>query len=246
MTETSPAPSAAPTLLWFRRDLRLSDHPALTAAAEAGPVVPVFVLDPQTEALGAAHLLRLGLSLERLAAALEAKGLRLIVRRGPALETLRALVAETGARAVHWSRLHDAAARARDTEVKAALTAEGVEAVSHPGHLLFEPWTVATGQGGFYKVYTPYWRAVSERPVGDPLPVPALSAPSAWPESLSVADLGLAARMDRGAAVVSARIEAGEAAAQARLTTFVEARLADYAAKRDRPDLAATSGLSDA
>jgi deoxyribodipyrimidine photo-lyase len=55
--------AAAPVLVWFRRDLRLSDNPALRAATEAGPVIPVFVLDPETEAIGAAARWRLGLSI---------------------------------------------------------------------------------------------------------------------------------------------------------------------------------------
>ncbi|MEO0680336.1 MAG: deoxyribodipyrimidine photo-lyase [Pseudomonadota bacterium] len=238
--------SSPTTLVWLRRDLRLSDHPALTAAAEAGAVVPLFILDPETDALGAAHLWRLERSLEALTASLEAAGSRLILRRGAALDVLREVIAETGAGAVHWSRLHDRAARARDEAVKADLKDDGVAARSFEGHVLFEPWTVATGSGGFYKVYTPYWRAVSERPVADPLPAPKLSAPEAWPRSETLESLGLGRAMNRGAAVVARHVETGEAAAQARLATFVDRRLGDYASMRDRPDIAATSNLSDA
>ena len=100
-----------PLILWFRRDLRLADQPMVAAAAAAGgPVIPVFILDPETESLGAAALWRLGLSVEDFARSLGAIGSRLILRRGPALTVLQALVAETGARAVHWSRLYDPAA----------------------------------------------------------------------------------------------------------------------------------------
>ena len=150
-----------PLILWIRRDLRLSDNPMLAQAASSGrAVVPVFILDPETEALGAAAKWRLGLGLAQFAKALDGIGSRLIFRRGAALDVLQALVAETGAGAVHWSRLYAPEAKARDTEVKAALRQAGVEAESHAGHLLFEPWTVQTGQGGFYKVYSPCWRAV--------------------------------------------------------------------------------------
>ncbi|MEO1688217.1 MAG: deoxyribodipyrimidine photo-lyase, partial [Pseudomonadota bacterium] len=239
------ASSPPPALVWLRRDLRLDDHPALTAAAAAGPVIPVFILDPQTEALGAAHLFRLERSLERLAAAFRARNARLILRRGEALATLRALIEETGARAVHWSRLHDRAARERDTAVKAGLKEDGVEATSHPGHLLFEPWTVETGSGGFYKVYTPYWKSVSERVVHEPLEAPSLRLPEAWPQSLELSELGLSRRMNRGAEVVGRFVEAGEEAARAKLETFLEARVRVYPAERDRPDLRATSGMSD-
>jgi ribosome-associated toxin RatA of RatAB toxin-antitoxin module len=107
--------SDAPLILWFRRDLRLGDHPMLTAAVASGrPLVPVFILDPETEALGAAPKFRLGLALEAFAATLARHGSQLILRRGPALPVLEALVAETGAAGVLWSRSYDATARDRD------------------------------------------------------------------------------------------------------------------------------------
>jgi deoxyribodipyrimidine photo-lyase len=237
----------APTLLWLRRDLRLADHPALTAAIErGGPVVPVFILDPLVEAWGAAPRWRLERALADLAGRLAEKGARLILRRGPALETLRALVAETGARAVVWSRLYDPASKARDAAVKAALRADGLEARSVGGGLLFEPWTVETGSGGFYKVYTPFWRAVSGRDVAEPLPEPArFPAPDRWPASEALADWALGRDMGRGAAVVAGHVRAGEGAARERLAAFVEGRIRRYADDRDRLDRDAGSGLSE-
>jgi deoxyribodipyrimidine photo-lyase len=111
-----------PLILWFRRDLRLADQPMLSEAVASGrPLLPVFVLDPETEALGAAAKWRLGLAVEAFRRALAGIGLRLILRRGPALEVLERLVVETGAGGVWWSRLYDPASVARDTGVKAAL-----------------------------------------------------------------------------------------------------------------------------
>ena len=82
-----------PTILWLRRDLRLSDHPALTAAVKrGGPVIPIFIRDASIDRLGAAPRWRLGLSLEDLAQRLKDKGSRLIFRAGPAREVLRDLV----------------------------------------------------------------------------------------------------------------------------------------------------------
>jgi deoxyribodipyrimidine photo-lyase len=235
----------SPTILWLRRDLRLSDHEALTDAAARGPVVPVFILDPETEALGAAPKWRLGLSLAALARDLARAGSRLILRRGPALPVLTALAAETGAAAVHWTRLYDPAAVARDREAKAGLRAAGRAARSFPGHVLFEPWTVATGQGGPFRVFTPFWKAVRGRAPGTPLPVPArLAPPAAWPASDRLEDWRLGAAMGRGAAVVGARIAVGEAAALSRLDAFIAEGIGAYAAARDRPDLPATSRLS--
>jgi deoxyribodipyrimidine photo-lyase len=237
----------APLILWFRRDLRVSDHPMLAAAVATGqPILPVFILDPETEGLGAAPLWRLGLSVQDFARRLEAMGSRLILRRGPALQVLQSLIAETGATAVHWSRLYDPAAIARDTAVKAALSASGVTATSHPGHVLFEPWTVETGQGGFYRVYTPFWRAVEGRDPGSLIAPPKrLAAPETWPASERIEDWHLGRRMQRGAAVVLPHQAVGEVAAQARLDAFLDSSVARYKELRDRPDLPATSRLSE-
>ncbi|RBI85806.1 deoxyribodipyrimidine photo-lyase [Rhodosalinus halophilus] len=240
-------PETAPILLWFRRDLRLSDHPALHAAAQAGPpVIPIVLRDPVTDGLGAAPKFRLGLGLEALARTLEDQGSRLILRSGAALDVLRALVAETGARSVWWTRAYDPDSVARDTEVKAALKAEGIEARSFGGHLLFEPWTVATKEGGFYKVYTPFWRAVRDREVDAPLPAPGrIPAPASWPESERLADWRLDAAMHRGAAVVAPYARVGERAAQGRLGHFMAHVVDGYAESRDRPAEDGTSCLSE-
>jgi deoxyribodipyrimidine photo-lyase len=237
----------APILWWVRRDLRLSDNSALTAVVASGrPVIPVFILDEVVETHGACPKWRLGLGVEAFGQALADRGSHLVLRRGRALDVLRALVAETGAVGVHWSRGYDPDAIARDTEVKSCLKADGVEAVSHPGHLLFEPWTVATGQGGPYRVYTPFWRVVKDRAVPAPLPAPStIPAPATWPASDQPADWHLSRAMNRGAAVVRPHLNIGEEAAQRRLAAFVAQRIAAYATARDLVAEDGTSGLSE-
>ena len=236
-----------PLILWFRRDLRLSDHPMVSEAVRSGrPLVPLFVLDDETVALGAAPKWRLGLGVEAFAKRLEAVGARLILRRGPALDVLRAVIAETGAKGVWWSRLYDPVSVARDTGVKAALKADGVDARSFVGHLLFEPWDVATGTGGFYRVYTPFWRSVRGRDVAAPAAAPvSLIAPGVWPVSDRLADWHLGAAMRRGAAVVGAHLQVGEAAALGRMQRFLGGPVEGYATRRDFPAEEATSGLSE-
>ncbi len=246
--DPNPAATAIrPAILWLRRDLRLTDHPALAAALASGrPVIPVFLHDETVEALGAAAKWRLGLSLADFAARLAPLGSRLILRRGAALPSLMALVAETGAAEVHWSRGYDPDAIARDTAVKAALKAAGLGAESHPGALLAEPWDLKTGQGGFYRVYSPFWKALSARGVNPPVPAPAhLAAPDVWPASDRLEDWRMGAAMNRGAAVVLPWQRVGEPWALRRLRAFLDGPVAAYAENRDRIDMPATSGLSE-
>ena len=239
--------SDAPLILWFRRDLRLADNPMLAAAVATGrPLVPLFIMDPEAEAQGAAAKWRLGLSVADFAQRLQGVGLRLTLRRGPALAVLEALTAEVGAAGVLWSRLYDPVTRVRDEAVKAALRAKGLTAQSFPGHVLFEPWTVATGGGGYYKVYAPYWRAVQDRDVGALEPAPtAARGPEVWPVSDMLEAWHLGAAMRRGAGVVLPHQRVGEGAALARLADFVERPVAMYKERRDYLAEDATSGLSE-
>ncbi|MEM6939157.1 MAG: deoxyribodipyrimidine photo-lyase [Pseudomonadota bacterium] len=239
--------SAAPTLIWFRRDLRLSDHAALTAAVDAGgPVIPVFIFDEAVEALGAAPKWRLGLGLEALRESLRTKGSDLILRKGDALNTLEALIDETGAQRVFWSRLYDPQSTARDTKVKEKLKEKGIDARSFGGHLMFEPWTVSTKTGGFYKVYTPFWKMVKDFDVETPRATPGkLPVPCDWPASDGLSDWKMGAAMARGAAVVRPFVQLGEQAAQARLGSFIAHKIAEYDQARDLPWTDGTSNLSE-
>lgn len=236
-----------PVIVVIRRELRLADNPLLSeVAAMDRPVIPVFILDEVFETYGTAPLWRFGLGAERFARALDGIGSRLIFRRGRALDVLRDLVAETGAEVVRWGRAYDPNQVARDKGVKAALTEEGVDAGSVACHLLFEPWSVETQQGGYYRVYSPFWRAVKDRGVARPLkPIEGLQAPEAWPKGDDPSEWRLDAPMRRGAAVVEPHLCVGEEAARARLEAFVDGPIADYMARRDYPGEDATSNLSE-
>lgn len=236
-----------PTLWWVRKDLRLGDNAALLEAiALGGPVIPVFVLDEVFETYGACPKWRFGLGVSKLAETLEAMGSKLILRRGVAEEVLAALVDETGAKAVRWSRAYDPDQVARDKGVKARLEKMGVEAKSLPGHLLFEPWTVETKTGGFYRVYSPMWRAVKDNHVPAPTPAPNnIPAPDTWPESDALDDWQMGAAMRRGAPVVAAHVCVGEEAALERLAEFIEERIDTYKLRRDFPGEESTSRLSE-
>ena len=239
--------SKSPIIMWYRRDLRLGDHEALTAACAADrPVIPVFIHDDQVAGLGAAPKMRMGLSVASLAKDLADKDSRLILRKGDALDTIRALIKETGAGAVYWSRRYDPDSIARDTKVKAALKDDGVDVQSFQGHLLFEPWTVETKTGGCYKVYTPMWKNVRGYDVPAAIPTPsAIPTPDSWPASDDLDSWRMGAAMMRGAEILKSHCTVGEVAASNRLGAFIANDVASYQKNRDLPAVDGTSRLSE-
>jgi len=231
---------------WFRLDLRVTDNPSLVAASQSGgTVVPVFIWAPEEEAPwapGGASRWWLHHSLAALDAELRKLGLRLIIRRGPTLATLRALVRETGATAVVWNRRYEPVVRARDAQVQQALRADGLPAESFNSALLFEPAEIQTGSGGPYRVFTPFWRACLKLGI-DPSPKgsPRLTGPKSWPASLRLGDLGLLPKLDWARGF---NWQPGTAGAAQELQRFVQTGLAEYKTGRDCPARVGTSRLS--
>ncbi|MEM8978223.1 MAG: deoxyribodipyrimidine photo-lyase [Pseudomonadota bacterium] len=246
MVTTHPI-SQGPVIFWLRRDLRLSDHPGLTKALETGqPVIPVFIRDDILCSTGAAPRWRLGLAAQHFACSLSAIEAKLIFRTGDPVQVLRALIQETGASHVMWSRAYDPASIARDKAVKAALKDDGIGVESVPGHVMFEPWTVAPKTASYYKVYTPMWKSVRDRDVPEPLPkITKWTAPETWPKSEDLTSWDLGKDMQRGAGVVRPYLAVGEDAAMERLSSFLAGPIADYATDRDLPWKPGTSRLSE-
>ncbi|HOP19600.1 MAG TPA: deoxyribodipyrimidine photo-lyase, partial [Amphiplicatus sp.] len=119
--------ASKPSIVLFRRDLRLADNPALRAGAERGAVIPLFILDDrELPKLGGAALWWLHFSLSELAGALADRGAPLVLRRGDSGAVIRSIVAETGADAVFWNRRYTSVGMAADKALKTALTEEGV------------------------------------------------------------------------------------------------------------------------
>ncbi|MDE2490690.1 MAG: deoxyribodipyrimidine photo-lyase, partial [Elusimicrobia bacterium] len=173
------------------------------------------------------------------------RGLRLLIRRGPALAALRALAAELGADAVCWSRRVEPALSARDARVAKALREDGLEVRTFESCLLFSPDEVRTGAGEPFRVFTPFWRACLARPEPEPpRPVPPnLSGPASWPRSEALDSLGLLPSSDWAAGLRLAW-RPGEKGARERLDAFVSAGAGGYAAARDRPAVDGVSRLS--
>lgn len=234
-------------LVWFRRDLRLQDNPALHAALEAGHTpVPVYIHAPHEEgswAPGEASNTWLHRSLAALDADLQARGSALVLRQGDSQAELQAMIAETGAEAVYWNRKYEPATQPRDATIKRELREQGIDAQSCNGSLMFEPWDLATQQGGPYKVFTPYWRnALTRLHIPAPLKLPD-TLPAHDARSLSLADLKLAPTLDWDQQFWE-HWQPGEAGAQEALTVFVDGALNGYRQQRDLPDRVGTSLLS--
>lgn len=240
--------NSRPTLVWLRRDLRLHDNSALSEACESGrPVIPVYIHAPEEEAPwqpgGASEWWR-HCSLESLIKDLHKHRSRLIIRRGPSLETLRELVRVTNASAVYWNRMYMPATIERDKKIKQALSDDGIDVKSFAGALLFEPEYVRNKSGEPFKVYTPFWKHVSS--IDDPptpLPVPSCRKPGSWPDSLELEKLELLPKID-WAAGLRESWKPGETGAHERLEEFMCGTMAGYDKERDLPYKVGTSRLS--
>ena len=231
---------------WFRQDLRLSDNPALCSAAQAGAVIPVYILDDVCagdDAMGAASRVRLHKSLEALNESLEG---RLQVFCGDAREIVPALVQEWNVSAVFWNRAYEPWRIRRDQEIKSRLKQQGIHAESFQASVLWEPWTINKPDGTPYRVFTPFYRkgCLHAPPPREPMPK---------------ADISFA-EIEAGQGVSSLQLmpekqwakdflldePCGEIAAQKRLRDFIENGLRGYKQGRDRPALPHVSRLSSA
>lgn len=177
------------SLLWLRQDLRLHDQPALVAAAHEGAVIPVYVLDdegPGQWRIGGAQRWWLHHSLAALAKALEAKGSRLILRRGKAADVLAKLAEETGADRIHALRHYEPWWRAAEEALGDRLCLYG-------GNHLARLEEVTTGSGGQFRIYSSFWKALQAHlPPEEPLPMPrSIPAPDTWPRSDTLASWAL-------------------------------------------------------
>ena len=234
-------------LVWFRRDLRLADNPALQLALDAGhDIIPVYIHAPSEEgnwAPGAASHAWLHRSLAALDSDLRARGSHLVLRQGNSLAVLQSLVAETGAAAVFWNRRYEPAIQSRDARVKRTLREQGIQADNCNGSLLYEPWHLATQQGQPYRVFTPFWRNALTR--WKPQPTrdapPRLPPPSAEGQLLDA--LGLVPQVPWDAGFWQ-HWRPGEAGAREALDVFIDGALAGYREQRDLMDRVGTSLLS--
>ncbi len=215
----------------------------MLAAAAEGPVIPVYVLDDETprhRRMGAASRWWLHHSLLSLDAALQARGSKLILRRGRCDAVLSAIAHETGAQTVHCLAHYEPWWRNAERALGKVLHLR-----CHEGITLAPAGTVRNGSGAPYRIFTPFWRALSQRlPPPAALPAPdRMPSPDRWPPSDQLDDWGLLPTSPDWAAGFRAEWTPGEAGAQARLDAFAQ-RAARYAEQRNLPSEAGTSKLS--
>ncbi len=242
-----------PVIVWFRDDLRLADNPALAAAAHTGrPILPVYIFDDKSHGvrpLGGAARWWLHHSLTALAGDLKRHGAELHIFHEPALDVIPGLARASGAAAVHWNRRYQQAECALDDTLASELEADGVEVETFNGQLGHEPDEIRPKTGGFYKVYSAYWKAAEAAgalPAPEPAPSQLHGAPlfSAKPHATTLGKLGLLPIGPNWSGGLAKAFTPGEVEAQHKLRLFLKNGLADYGTNRDRPGVDGSSQLS--
>lgn len=230
------------SIMWFRRDLRLRDNPALTAAVAEGDVVCALVM-PGADAgdqWGAGPCAWLHHSAAALDSSLRERGSHLVIRTEPPAQALTRLAHECGAIRVHCTRLWTPAGMAEEETASRELSGFGIELEVHESQYLVSPDALRTGSGGPYRVFSPYHRAwlpaasdAGALPAPTRISAPAYTPPTAGPVA-----------PPPGGPDISRWWRPGESGALARLEHFATDVVRSYAEDHDRPDLRHTSELS--
>lgn len=243
--------TATPVVLyWHRTDLRLGDNPALRAAITMGNVQPVFILDTTdhgTWGYGGASKWWLHHSLASLQESYQKLGVTLLLQSGDPEKLLPKLAKTLNATHIVWNRRYEPAHIKQDSAIKKQLSDDGLTVDSFNGNLLAEPWTIQTKSKTPFKVFTPFWRTLSESsPAFDPLtPHPRkMTAPSHAINSDTLADWGLLPTQPNWAKSFEPVWEIGEQAAQKRLDYFLSDAAGHYKTERDFPAKDGTSRMS--
>ncbi len=236
------------SIVLFRRDLRVEDNPALSAAMAEGLAIAVYVLDSEADGrpLGGAARWWLHHALIRLQAELAALGVPLVLRRGKQDAEVMGIVEGERARAVFWNRRYTPWGIAADRALMDSLRANRIAARSFAGAYLREPSEVRSKQGGWLRVFTPFYRAslaMGEPPEAIEAP-PQQSVPFVTSRTEDLAALKLTPTApDWAGGLREAWLGTLESPGE-RLRVFLQNSITDYGGNRDRPDLDATSELS--
>jgi deoxyribodipyrimidine photo-lyase len=238
----------ATALVWLRRDLRLTDNPALAQAIADGfePIL-LYIHAPHEDqpwAQGAASSAWLHFSLQQLARDIEQLGGRLHLAIGNSLPALLAYQRQSGAQALYFNSLYEPIAQSRDASIQQDFERLGVPVKRHNSQLLVEPWQIQTGAGTPYKVFTPFWRNVlSQLQIRAEYPAPKCLNPFVELPSVTLESLALLPTRNWHQAFWQ-HWQPGEAGAQEMLDIFCDSAIYGYKEQRNLPDRTGTSKLS--
>jgi deoxyribodipyrimidine photo-lyase len=241
---------ASTAIVWFRRDLRLSDNPALSAALENHEnIVPVYIHAPDESEPwqpGAASNWWLHNSLQSLQLDLQKLNSDLLVETGQSIEVLKHLVTKHDASAIYWNRVYEPTLKTRDSKIKTLFRSTGIDCHSFNGSLLNEPYEIKNKTGQPYRVFSAYWRKASEA-------IDRLTTPLSVPDRISSPPLTTDAKSLNNLKLLSSTPwhkkfhqywHPGEAGAHRQLSHFFENVFSSYKHNRDIPSVEGTSRLS--
>ncbi len=237
------------TIVLFRSDLRLQDHPALSAAIRSGQrILPVFILDEDERdwPMGSASRWWLHHSLQALNKSMKEFGGKLYLRYGDTLSHLQEIISKVDANKLYFCRAYEP--RLRNIEDKIYQRwHEKIEVKRYGGYLLFEPEDVQTGNGSPFKVFTPFWKAclkLTAPGLGNKTSINKANFYQPHIDQDKLEDWRLLPDKPDWASGFRDNWEPGEVGALKSLKRFLESGLDNYDEDRDRPDYSGTSKLS--
>ena len=238
-------------IIWFRKDLRLSDNPALTQACEENnEIIPIYIYEeniPNAWMIGEASKWWLHYSLQSLCDNFDSFGIKLVLKKGNPLTILQSLLHETQANAVYWNRRYEPYSILNDAKIKQTLYKQGVKCNSYNGSLLIEPWEILTQKKTYFKVFTRFWnQSLKVLDIPNDLPIPELKKKNTAANLLSdnLNDWNLLPKHPNWAREFKKNWNPGEFNAQKKLMHFIENHLENYSKERDFPGCRGTSALS--
>ncbi len=239
----------APSIVWFRQDLRVKDNPALREALETGmPIIPIYIWNPREkprEKIGKASRWWLHHSLTRLDKKISTYGSRLILRSGNPRVTLQKLVRATGAKVIYWNRSYEQETIRLLSQIQKCLEAENIQVKTYNSQILFEPSCFLNKKHTPYKIFTPFWKECQNRTLRftSNTVLAKWPTPSLWPVTEDLKDWKLLSSEVYDSALQSAW-NPGEQGAHKLLKIFLNGNLASYEFGRNHPSSSVTSRLS--
>lgn len=239
------------TIVWFRRDLRIEDNPALTDAARDGCILPVYIWCPKEEGQfypGRVSRWWLKQSLAHLEQSLRSLGSALVfIKTHSTLAALLDCINAVGATKVVFNHLYDPVSLVRDHNIKQKLVERGISVQSYNGDLLYEPWEVYDEKGHAFTTFDAYWNkcmSMQMEPVSALLPW-RLTPAEGTLENCSIEELGLEDESEKSSnALLGRGWSPGWSSAGKALTEFIDQHLLNYSKNRIKMEGNSTSLLS--